>query len=181
MKDSNQPLLRSLNGIHPKIGAGTFLAETAQIIGDVTIGQNSSIWYQTVLRGDVGPIVIGNNSNVQDGSIIHGTFKKAFARIGDQVTIGHGVILHGCQIGNLCLIGMGSIIMDNAHIGNQNIVGAGSLVTEEFQGEDEGWLILGRPAKKIRKLKPEELAFLSKSADNYLLYKSWYNEKKELP
>jgi len=173
-------MILPLLGHTPKIGEGTYLAQgpkgesSCQIIGDVTIGKNSSIWFNTVLRGDVGPIIVGDESNIQDGSVIHGTFKKAFAVIGNRVTIGHSVVLHGCRIDDLCLIGMGSIIMDNAHIGTRNIVGAGSLVTEDACFTDEGWLIIGRPAKAVRQLKPEEMAFLSQSADNYLKYKSWY-------
>jgi carbonic anhydrase/acetyltransferase-like protein (isoleucine patch superfamily) len=170
--------VRPLLGHTPKIGEGTFLADGAHIIGDVTIGRNCSIWYNTVLRGDVGPITVGDESNIQDGSVVHGTFKKAFAKIGSRVTVGHSVILHGCTIGDRCLIGMGSIVMDNAQIASGSIVGAGSLVTEESKFIEEGWLIFGRPAKAVRRLKPEESAFLDKSADNYLLYKSWYDEKQ---
>ncbi|HVK60042.1 MAG TPA: gamma carbonic anhydrase family protein [Bdellovibrionales bacterium] len=173
----SQPSILSVRGKTPEIGEGTFLADGARIIGDVTIGKNSSIWYNVVIRGDVGPIAIGDETNIQDGSVIHGTFNKAFAKIGKRVTVGHAVVLHGCSIGDECLIGMGTIIMDNAKIGSRNIVGAGSLVTENFECLEEGWLILGRPAKAVRKLKPEESAFLSKSADNYLLYKTWYEEE----
>ncbi len=163
-----------LLGHTPKIGEGTYLAEGARLVGDVTIGKDSSVWFNVVLRGDVGPITIGNETNIQDGSVVHGTYKKAFATIGNRVTIGHNVILHGCRVDDLCLIGMGSILMDDSHIGPRNIVGAGSLVTEGAKFLEEGWLILGRPAKAVRKLKPEELAFLDKSADNYLFYKTWY-------
>ena len=169
-------MIRALLGKTPQIGAGSFIAETASVIGDVTIGKNSSIWYNTVLRGDVGPIVIGDETNIQDGTVIHDTYKKAHASIGKRVTVGHLCMLHGCSIGDLCLIGMGSIIMDGAKIPSRSIVGAGSLVTEGFEHAEEGWLIFGRPAKAVRKLKPEELAFLDKSADNYLLYKTWYEE-----
>ena len=170
-------MIRPLLGHTPKIGEGTFIADGSHIIGDVTIGKNSSVWYNVVLRADVGPITIGDETNIQDGTVVHGTFKKHFATIGNRVTIGHTVTLHGCTIQDCCLIGMGSIIMDNAHIGPRNIVGAGSLVTENAQFLEEGWLILGRPAKAVRRLKPEELAFLDKSADNYLLYKTWYEEE----
>lgn len=172
-------MILPLLGHTPKIGEGTYLAEGSKIIGDVTIGTNCSIWFNTVLRGDVGPIRIGNETNIQDGTVIHGTFKKAFAVIGNRVTVGHSVVLHGCRIDDLCLIGMGTIIMDNAHIGSRNIVGAGSLVTENSRFSDDGWLILGRPAKAVRRLTSEELAFLDKSADNYLLYKSWYQQGGE--
>lgn len=166
----------------PQIGEGTYLAADADgrlqcsLIGDITIGHDCSIWFNTVLRGDVGPITIGDETNIQDGTVIHGTYKKAFATIGSRVTIGHSVVLHGCRIDDLCLVGMGSIIMDNAHIGSRNIIGAGSLVTENAKFLEEGWLILGRPAKPVRRLTPEEMAFLDKSANNYLEYKSWYQQ-----
>lgn len=168
------PILLPLLGHTPKTGEGTFVAPSAALIGEVSVGKDCSIWFSSVLRGDVGPIVIGDETNIQDGSVIHGTYKKAFATIGRRVTIGHMVMLHGCQIGDLCLIGMGTTIMDGARIPSRTIVGAGSLVTEGFSFDEEGWLILGRPAKAKRKLTPEELAFLDQSADNYLRYKDWY-------
>jgi len=175
-------MILPLLGKTPQIGEGTYLAQgpdgrlACTLIGDVTIGKNCSIWFNAVLRGDVGPITIGDETNIQDGTVIHGTYKKAYATIGNRVTVGHSVVLHGCRIEDLCLIGMGSVIMDNAHIGPRNIVGAGSLVTENAKFLEEGWLILGRPAKPVRPLKPEELAFLEQSANNYLQYKSWYQK-----
>ncbi|MDX9732197.1 MAG: gamma carbonic anhydrase family protein [Bdellovibrionales bacterium] len=175
MKANILPLL----GFIPRLGEGTFVAPGASIIGDVNIGQNCSVWFSTVIRGDVGPIEIGDETNIQDGSIIHGTFHKAFAKIGSRVTVGHLCMLHGCEIGDLCLIGMGTTIMDGAKIPSRSIVGAGSLVTENASFPEEGWLILGRPAKAVRKLKPEELAFLEKSADNYLMYKDWYQNPSQ--
>lgn len=170
MHNNISPLL----GFTPTLGEGTFVAPNASIIGEVKTGKNCSIWFSTVLRGDVGPITIGDESNIQDGTVIHGSYGKAFAKIGNRVTVGHVVILHGCTIGDLCLIGMGSLIMDNAVIPPRSIVGAGSLVTENAKFPEEGWLIMGRPAKAVRPLKPEELAFLEKSANNYLMYKDWY-------
>lgn len=166
-------MLESVRGQSPQIGEDTYLASSAQIIGDVHIGERCSIWYNTVLRGDVMPIRVGAETNIQDGSIIHGTFNKCGATIGRRVTVGHGVILHGCTVEDLCLIGMGSLIMDLAKISERSIVGAGSLVTEESVFPP-GVLILGRPAKVVRDLKPEELKFLDISANNYLEYKSWY-------
>lgn len=164
-----------LRGHTPKIGEGSFVAPSAMIIGDVSIGRNCSIWFNTTLRGDVMPIVIGDETNIQDGSTIHGTYQKCGAVIGRRVTVGHNVILHGCRIGDECLIGMGSTIMDLAHVPKRCVVGAGSLVTEESTFE-EGWLILGRPAKAKRPLNEQELKFLSQSADNYLFYKTWYEQ-----
>jgi carbonic anhydrase/acetyltransferase-like protein (isoleucine patch superfamily) len=160
-------------GFEPVIGEGTFIAPSADIIGQVRIGKNCSIWFHTTLRGDVMPIEIGDETNIQDNTVLHGTFKKCGARIGRRVTVGHSVILHGCEVGDETLIGMGSVVMDEAKIGARCIVGAGSLVTENSQF-GEGWLILGRPAKAVRRLKDEELRFLPQSAANYITYKGWY-------
>lgn len=171
-------MIMSVRGRHPNINEGTFVAESADIIGDCQIGKNCSIWFNVTLRGDVMPITIGDESNIQDGTTIHGTFNKAAARIGSRVTVGHNVILHGCEIGDRCLIGMGSIVMDGAIVPPGSVVGAGSLVTEGARFP-EGYLILGRPAKAVRPLKPEETTFLDQSADNYLLYKSWYQNPQE--
>ncbi len=173
-------MITSVLGFTPQITKDTFIAGSAEIIGNVEIGKSSSIWFHVTIRGDVGPIRIGEKTNIQDNSVIHGSFNKAFSVIGNQVTVGHGVILHGCRIDDLCLIGMGSIIMDNAHIGERSIVGAGSLVTENSVFEP-GQLIMGRPAKAVRPLKPSELEFLPKSAENYVLYKSWYENPNLKP
>jgi carbonic anhydrase/acetyltransferase-like protein (isoleucine patch superfamily) len=159
----------------PKIGPDCFIAPTAAVVGDVTMGRNCSVWFNAVIRGDVMPIVIGDETNIQDGSVIHGTYKKCGAKIGNRVTVGHSVILHGCEIGDRCLIGMGSIIMDQAKVSADSLVAAGSLITEgsEFP---PGVLIMGRPAKVKRELTPEEIKFLNQSADNYIHYKTWYGE-----
>lgn len=168
-------MIMPLLGKTPKIGEGSFVAPSASVIGDVQMGKNCSVWFNTTLRGDVMPIVIGDETNIQDNTVMHGTYKKCGAVIGKRVTVGHSVILHGCRVDDLCLIGMGSILMDEVHVAKRCIVGAGSLLTEGSKFE-EGWLILGRPAKAVRPLKAEELAFLDKSADNYLEYMSWYKK-----
>lgn len=160
-------------GFTPQIEEDVFIAEGAQVIGDVRIGRGSSVWFNTTLRGDVMPIHIGNETNIQDGSVLHGTYGKFACEVGDRVTIGHTVVLHGCKIGNTCLIGMGSIVMDGAEIGARSVVGAGSLVTEGKKFPP-GSLIVGRPAVLKRPLNEDELKFLEQSADNYLLYKTWY-------
>jgi gamma-carbonic anhydrase len=160
-------------GFTPQISEDVFVADGAQIIGDVKIGKGSSIWFNTTLRGDVMPITIGAETNIQDGSVLHGTYGKYACEVGDRVTIGHNVILHGCKIGTRCLIGMGSIVMDGAQIGDFSVVGAGSLVTEGKTFPPKS-LIVGRPAVAKRLLTDEELKFLEQSADNYLLYKTWY-------
>lgn len=165
--------LISARGFTPEVGENCFIADNARVIGNTHLGKDVSIWYNVTVRGDVASIHVGDETNIQDGSVIHGTFDKYHTVIGKRVTIGHMVMLHGCTIGDNCLIGMGSVIMDDATIPKNCIVGAGSLVTEGSQFE-EGMLILGRPARAKRPLTPDELLFLQTSADNYLKYKSWY-------
>lgn len=162
----------------PQIDKSVFLAPTSTVIGDVVIEKGASLWFNSIVRGDVMPIRIGENSNIQDGTIIHGTYKKCGTTIGKDVSVGHAVILHGCEIEDRCLIGMGSIIMDKARIRKNSIVGAGSLVTENADFP-EGMLIFGRPAKAVRPLKAEEIEFLGKSAKNYLEYQTWYEKNEE--
>ncbi len=172
-------MLTPVRNLNPKVGAGAFVAPSADLIGDVEIGARSSIWHRAVLRGDVMPIRIGDETNIQDGTVIHGTWQKAQAEIGSRVTVGHGAILHGCFIGDLVLIGMGSLVLDGARIPSRCVLGAGSLVTEGARFE-EGWLIFGRPAKAIRKLRSEEILFLDQSADHYLTYMKWYQSSGEV-
>jgi carbonic anhydrase/acetyltransferase-like protein (isoleucine patch superfamily) len=162
-----------VHGIYPKIHPSVFIAPTATIIGDVEIGEGSSVWFNTVIRGDVMPMRIGREVNIQDHCTLHGTYKKCGVMIGDRVTIGHQVILHGCEIKEASLIGMGCIIMDHVVVGRHCLMGAGSLATEESKFP-EGQLILGRPAKVKRALNDEELKHLEKSAENYILYSTWY-------
>jgi carbonic anhydrase/acetyltransferase-like protein (isoleucine patch superfamily) len=157
----------------PEIGKEAFIADNARLIGDVVVGPRSSIWYNVTIRGDVMPIRIGSEVNVQDGSVLHGTYGKFGCTIEDRATIGHLVTLHGCTIGRCTLIGMGSIIMDGAEIGAHSLVGAGSLVTEGSKFPPRS-LIVGRPARVKRELTQEEVELLEKSADNYLHYKTWY-------
>ncbi len=169
--------LFTARGFTPNVHEKAFVAPTAAVIGNVTIESGASIWFHTVLRGDVMPIKIGRDANIQDNTVIHGTFEKYGTTIEERVTVGHSCILHGTYVGREALIGMGSILMDNSRIGAGSIVGAGSLVTEGSVFPP-GVLILGRPAKVVRDLKPEEIAFLPKSADNYLFYQTWYTNPK---
>ena len=172
------PLSNYLN-TSPTIGDRVYLHPSCQVIGDVRIGDDSSVWCNTVLRGDVNRIVIGRGSNVQDltmGHVSHKTTDKPDGSpliIGDYVTIGHSVILHGCRIGNECLIGMGSIILDDVVISDHVMVGAGSLVS---QGKtlESGMLYLGRPAKAVRALTEEEVKYLRYSAEHYMRLKDDY-------
>lgn len=165
--------IHKARGFEPKIGKNVFIAEGAQVIGNVHVADGVSIWFNTTVRGDVMPITIGKETNIQDGSVLHGTIDKHACIVGERVTIGHSVILHGCKIGNNCLIGMGSIVMDGAEIGEKSVVGAGSLVTEGKKFPPKS-LIVGRPAVVKRPLNEDELSFLEQSADNYLQYKTWY-------
>ncbi len=162
-----------LKGKKPKISEGCWLSPSADLVGDVEVGVNTTFWFHVTVRGDVMPIRIGRDSNIQDGSTLHGTLGRCGVTIGDRVTVGHNVILHGCTIGDECLIGMGSVIMDMSEIPKGCIVGAGSLVTEGSRFEP-GTLILGRPARSIRPLKDSERKFLKESANNYMEYASWY-------
>jgi len=163
----------------PVIGDKVFLHPSCQVIGDVKIGDDSSVWCNTVLRGDVNRIVVGRGSNVQDltmGHVSHKTPEKPEGSpliIGDYVTIGHSVILHGCRIGNDCLIGMGSIIMDDVVIPDHVMVGAGSLISPGKTLEG-GMLYMGRPAKAVRALTDEEIAYLRYSAEHYMRVKDNY-------
>jgi len=168
------PFVRA-RGKTPVIGEKVFIADNARIIGDVEIGESSSIWYNVTIRGDVMPIHIGKEVNVQDGSVIHGTYQKYGTTLHDRVTIGHLVMLHGCEVGKATLVGMGSILMDGVKIGEHCLIGAGSLLTEGTQIPPRS-LVMGRPAKVKRSLTDEEVALLEKSADNYLLYKTWYSD-----
>ena len=163
----------------PQLGEGLYLHPSAQVIGDVTVGADCSIWCNTVLRGDVNRIVIGNCTNVQDfamGHVSHKNDKKPEGSaliIGDYVTIGHQAMLHGCTIGNQCLIGMAAIIMDDVVVQDQVMVGAGSLVPPGKVLES-GHLYVGRPAVKVRALTPEEIAYLKSSAEHYVRVKNNY-------
>ncbi len=168
----------------PIIGARVFLHPSCQLIGDVKIGDDSSVWCNTVLRGDVNRIVIGRSTNVQDltmGHVSHKTPEKPDGSpliIGDYVTVGHAVILHGCTIGNECLIGMGSIIMDDVVIPDRVMVGAGSLISPGKTLES-GMLYMGRPAKIVRALTEEEIAYLKYSAEHYMRVKNNYLKTTE--
>jgi len=168
--------IKSLNGITPKIGANCFLAETAVIIGDVEIGDDCSIWYGAVLRGDVNPIKIGNRVNVQDGAVLHTTHHTSVVEIGDDVSIGHNAIVHGAKVGSNVLIGMGSIIMDNAVIPNDTIIGAGAFVSSNTLLEPG--VYAGMPAKKIREGSDVVAAAAQKNAAGYLRYKEWFLQEQ---
>ncbi|MFI3269080.1 MAG: gamma carbonic anhydrase family protein [Rikenellaceae bacterium] len=173
-------LIRSVRGKSPKIGEGSFLAETAVIIGDVEIGKDSSIWYNTVLRGDVNAIKIGERTNIQDGTVIHTLFDQSKnpsqAIIGNDVSVGHNVTIHGAVIEDNTLIGMGSTILDNAVVAKGCIIAANALVLSNSKLEPNT-LYAGVPVKKIREVTEEQREeIIGRIARDYRLYASWYEE-----
>lgn len=170
------PLIRTLRGVSPQFGQHCFLAETAVVIGDVIMGDDCSVWYNAVVRGDVNSIRIGNRVNIQDGAIIHCTFEKAATEIGNSVSIGHQAIVHGCTLHDNVLIGMGAIVMDHAVVQQGSIVAAGAVVLENSIVES-GWIWAGVPAKPVKKVSADLVSGqINRIADNYLLYSSWYNQ-----
>ncbi len=169
----------SLRGKTPRIGKNCFIAETATIIGDVVIGDNSSIWFGAVLRGDVNSITIGNNVNIQDNAVVHGTYERHATIIGDNVSVGHGAIVHGATIDSDTLIGMGSIVLDGAHVHSDVIVAAGAVVTGGKELESHA-VYAGTPAKRIKELSAEQSAdTIRRIADHYGQYASWYENKEQ--
>lgn len=176
-------IIRSVRGFTPKIGENCFLADNAVVVGDVVMGDDCSIWYSTVLRGDVNSIRIGDRVNIQDGSVLHTLYEKSTIEIGNDVSVGHNVVLHGCKIRDYALIGMGSIVMDDAIVGEGALVAAGSVVlSRTYIGPHEMWA--GTPARFVKMVEPEKAKEMNvKIAKNYLMYSKWYDqteaEKKE--
>lgn len=164
----------SLRGFTPKMGDNVFLAPTATLIGDVSLGNDCSVWFNAVLRGDVGSIIIGNKVNIQDGVVVHCTYQKSITRLEDNISIGHNAVIHGCHIESNVLVGMGAIIMDNVTIQKNVIVAAGALITERSILESN-FIYAGSPAKKMKPL-PEHLLHneIERIATNYIIYSSWY-------
>ena len=161
------------NGRRPEIPATAYVADSADLIGDVTLGDDASVWFRAVLRGDVHSIRVGARSNVQDGAVLHGMKDKYPVILGDEVTVGHNATLHGCTIENLCLIGMGAIILNNVRVGEGSIIAAGSLLTEGTVVPPRS-LFLGAPAKLHRRLGDDDLAVIRRYATNYVGYKDAY-------
>ena len=173
--------IRPFDNITPQLGTGVFVDDTALVIGDVVIGADSSVWPYTVVRGDVNQIRIGARTNIQDQSMLHVTHKSSYnpdgvaCSVGDDVTVGHQVVLHACRIDNKCLIGMGSILMDNVQVGEYTLIGAGSLITENTVLEG-GYLWIGRPARRVRALTDGEREYILYSAQNYVRLAKRYME-----
>lgn len=173
-------LIKTVRNHTPEVGEGTFLAETAVLIGDVTIGKDSSVWYNTVLRGDVNKITIGDRTNIQDGTVIHtlydGSKHPSQTHIGNDVSVGHNVTIHGAIIEDKCLIGMGSTILDNAVVASGCIVAAGALVLSNARLEPNS-VYAGVPAKKVKEVTEEQREeIITRIARDYHMYAGWYSE-----
>ena len=170
------PIIKGLANGNPKIPNNCFIAENATIVGDVVLGEYCSVWFNAVIRGDVHYIKIGNKVNIQDGAVIHATYKKSPTNIGNNVSIGHNAIVHGCTIHDNVLVGMGSIIMDDCIVESNSIIAAGAVVTKNTHVESGG-VYAGTPAKKIKSITPELVREeIERIAKNYIKYASWYKD-----
>lgn len=170
------PVILPVKGVLPNIPEDCYIAENATIVGDVVMGKECSIWFNAVVRGDVNSIRMGDRVNVQDGACIHCTYQKTKTIIGNNVSIGHHAIVHGCRVEDNVLIGMGAIVMDNVHIGKNSIIAAGAVVLEGTQVAS-GSIYAGVPAKKVKDISPELLeGEVERIANNYVMYSGWFKK-----
>ena len=170
------PIIKPVNGKSPQIPDDCFIAENATIVGEVTMGNQCSVWFNAVIRGDVHYIRIGNKVNVQDGAVIHATYQKSPTNIGNNVSIGHNAIVHGCTIHDNVLIGMGSIVMDDCIVESNSIIAAGAVVTQNTRVES-GSIYAGVPAKKVKDISKELISGeIDRIANNYVKYSGWFKE-----
>ncbi|MBP3419248.1 MAG: gamma carbonic anhydrase family protein [Marinifilaceae bacterium] len=173
-------IIKNLNGVTPQFGENCFLADNAAIIGSVTMGDDCSIWFGAVLRGDVNTITIGNKVNIQDNATIHATYKTCPTVIGNNVSIAHNAVIHGCTIHDNVLIGMGAVVLDKAEIQSNTIIAAGSVVTKGTVVES-GWVYSGCPAKKMKELGPELLkGEVERIVNAYNMYAGWYKDSENI-
>ncbi len=169
-------LIKKVRGFEPKIDESVFLAENATVVGDVEIGKDCSIWFGAVLRGDVNSIRIGNNVNIQDGAVLHSLYQKSKVVIEDNVSVGHNAIIHGATVHSSVLVGMGATILDNAEIGENSIIAANALIKAGTVVEPNS-VYAGVPAKKVKDVSPEQVeSIIKRTADNYRMYSTWYDE-----
>ncbi len=166
-------IIKTVRGYTPRFGKECFLAEGAVIVGDVTMGDYCTVWFNAVIRGDVHSIVIGNHTNIQDGAVLHCTYERAGLKIGNQVSIAHNAVVHGCTIEDNVLIGIGAIIMDHAVIGKNSVIAAGAVVLPGTVVEPES-VFAGVPARKVKDVTPELLETIARTARNYPMYASWF-------
>lgn len=168
------PLILPVNGVYPHIEADCFIAENATVVGDVTLGKRCSVWFNAVIRGDVNRIRVGEYTNIQDGVIIHCTYQTAPTTIGSFVNIGHNALVHGCELKDRVLIGMGAIVMDHAVVEAYVIIAAGTVVLEGMLCES-GYLYAGIPARKVKPITPEQRRMLDELPNRYVMYSSWFS------
>lgn len=169
-------IIKSVKGIMPKIGQDCYIAENATIVGDVQMGDQCSVWFNAVIRGDVHYIKMGNKVNIQDGAMIHCTFEKFPTNIGNNVSVGHNAIVHGCTIHDNVLIGMGAIVMDNCVVESNSIIAAGAVVTQNTHVE-AGTIYAGVPAKKVKDISQELISGeIDRIANNYVMYSGWFKD-----
>lgn len=168
-------IVREVRGHSPRMGANCFLAENAVVVGEVVMGDNCTVWFNAVVRGDVHSITIGNDTNIQDGAVIHCTYQKAKTVIGNRVSIAHNAVVHGCTIEDDVLVGMGAIIMDDAIIGSQSVIAAGAIVLPGTKIE-AGSIYAGIPAKKVKETSEEMKAVIQRTARNYPMYANWFKD-----
>ena len=168
-------IIKTIRGFAPKFGNNCFFADTAVVVGEVTMGDNCTVWFNAVVRGDVNTITIGNDTNIQDGVIIHCTYQKAKTTIGNKVSIAHNAIVHGCTIEDNVLIGMGAIVMDDAVIGTGSVIAAGAIILPGTKVEP-GSIWAGVPAKKVKDTGEEMRAVIERTAKNYPMYAEWFKE-----
>lgn len=172
-------IIREIRGKKPELGDDCFVAENATIVGDVVMGNQCSVWFNAVIRGDVNSIVIGNKVNVQDGAVVHCTYEKHPTVIGNNVSIGHNALVHGCVIHDNVLIGMGAIVMDNCVVHSNTIIAAGAVITQNTVVES-GCIYAGVPAKKVKDISASDFAGeVERIANNYVMYSSWYKNESE--
>ncbi len=171
-------IIKQVNGKFPQVPSDCYVAENATIVGDVSLGENCSVWFNAVVRGDVNKITIGNKVNIQDGAVIHCTYLKHETKIGNNVSIGHNAIVHGCTLHDNVLIGMGAIVMDGCIVESNSIVAAGSVVTQNTIVES-GTIYAGIPAKKVKELKASDFAGeIERISNNYVMYSSWFKNEE---
>ncbi|MBO9152628.1 gamma carbonic anhydrase family protein [Chitinophaga sp. GCM10012297] len=171
------PVILPVKGVSPEMGPNCFIAPNATIVGDVVMGKDCSVWFNAVVRGDVNSIRMGDKVNIQDGAVIHATYQKTKTLIGNNVSVGHNAIVHGCTVEDNVLIGMGAIVMDNAHIGSNTIIAAGAVVLEGTHVE-AGCIYAGVPAKKVKTISQELIhGEIDRIANNYIMYADWFRDQ----
>ena len=168
-------IVKKVRGFEPGFGENCFLADTAVVVGEVTMGDNCTVWFNAVVRGDVNSITIGNDTNIQDGAVIHGTYEKAKTVIGNKVSIAHNAVVHGCTIEDNVLIGMGAIVMDDCVVGTNSVIAAGAVVLPGTK-IPPGSIYAGVPAKKVKDIGEDMKAVIVRTARNYPMYAEWFRK-----